>query len=373
TQQGLMGGLAFALFYTGLGIPIAMLADSKSRTWIMTIALAVWSAMTAACGLAQNFWQLFAARVGVGMGEAGGVAPAYSLITDYFPPGKRGRALSIFSFGIPIGSALGIVLGGVFTSLIDWRYAFFIVGIAGIALAPLFRLTVREPSRGQFDRATTGPAAVGPAEVARKLKQKKAFWYLSLAGAFTSMTGYGLYFWLPSYFVRTFNLSVLDASFYFGAMLLFGGLAGIWAGGVLADRYSQRTRAAHAVIPAIALLMAVPFFVIGVMSDSLLLTFIALLVPVALGLTWLAPVLSAVQHLVQPNMRATASAVFLFINNLIGLGAGTVVIGAISDALQSIYGDESLRYSILAGTVFYFFAIAFFFLAARSLNRDWED
>jgi MFS family permease len=152
TQLGLMGGLAFALFYTGLGIPVAMLADRFSRTWIMTVALTVWSAMTAASGLATNFGQLFLARLVVGVGEAGGVAPAYSLISDYFPPGQRARALSIFSFGIPIGSAIGIVFGGIIASLINWRYAFFIVGLAGIIIAPIFRLTIKEPPRGQYDR-----------------------------------------------------------------------------------------------------------------------------------------------------------------------------------------------------------------------------
>ena len=143
TQLGLMGGLAFALFYTGLGIPVAMAADRFNRTWIMTAALAIWSAMTAASGLATNFWQLFAARLGVGVGEAGGVAPAYSLISDFFPPDHRARALSIYSFGSPIGSAIGIVFGGVSASMLDWRVAFFIVGLAGIAIAPIFKLTIK--------------------------------------------------------------------------------------------------------------------------------------------------------------------------------------------------------------------------------------
>ena len=162
TELGLMGGLAFALFYTGLGIPIAMAADRFSRTWIMTAALTIWSAMTAVSGLANNFWQLFAARLGVGVGEAGGVAPAYSLITDFFPPTHRARALSIYSFGIPIGSAIGIVFGGVIASMLDWRVAFFIVGIAGIVLAPIFRLTIKEPPRGGFDRVRkdTSPAGL---------------------------------------------------------------------------------------------------------------------------------------------------------------------------------------------------------------------
>ncbi|MDH3768671.1 MAG: MFS transporter, partial [Gammaproteobacteria bacterium] len=185
TQLGLMGGLAFALFYTSLGIPVAMLADRWNRTWIMTGALTIWSAMTAACGFAQNFWQLFAARLGVGIGEAGGVAPAYSLVSDYFPPEQRGRALSVYSFGIPIGSALGIVFGGVIASLVDWRYAFFAVGLAGIAIAPIFRLTVREPRRGQFDSSSAEIAPVSLKTIVQQLSRKPSFWTMCLGGAFT--------------------------------------------------------------------------------------------------------------------------------------------------------------------------------------------
>ncbi|MDH3645736.1 MAG: MFS transporter [Gammaproteobacteria bacterium] len=373
TQLGLMGGLAFALFYTSLGIPVAMLADRWNRTWIMTGALTIWSAMTAACGFAQNFWQLFAARLGVGIGEAGGVAPAYSLVSDYFPPEQRGRALSVYSFGIPIGSALGIVFGGVIASLVDWRYAFFAVGLAGIAIAPIFRLTVREPRRGQFDSSSAEIAPVSLKTIVQQLSRKPSFWTMCLGGAFTSMIGYGLFFWLPSFFVRSYGMSLLDASLFFGAIVLIGGLAGIWIGGALADRYGQRNRSAYALIPAIALLSTLPFYVVGVLSPSLVLTFFVLLVPTALGLVWLAPVIAAIQHMVQPNMRATASAVFLFINNLVGIGAGTVLFGALSDALESRFAENSLRYSILAGSVFYIVAAMFFIVAARGLARDWEN
>ena len=372
TQLGLMGGLAFALFYTGLGIPVAMLADRWNRTWIMTAALTIWSAMTAACGLAQNFWQLFAARLGVGVGEAGGVAPAYSLVSDYFPPEQRGRALSVYSFGIPIGGALGIVFGGVIASAIDWRYAFFIVGAAGVAIAPLFKLTVREPQRGRFDGDSARVEPAGLGEIISGLARKPSFWLMSLGGACSSMVGYGLFFWLPSFFVRSYGLSLLNASLFFGAILLVGGLIGIWAGGALVDRYGRRTRSAYAYVPAIAFVATVPFYVAGVLSPTPALTFVVMIVPTALGLVWLGPVIAAIQHLVQPNMRATASAIFLFINNLIGIGLGTVAIGALSDALQSRFGEEALRYSILAGTVFYLIAAGFFLVAAQRLDRDWE-
>ena len=372
TQLGLMGGLAFALFYTALGIPIAMLADRSNRTWIMAIALTLWSAMTAICGTVQNFWQLFLARLGVGVGEAGGVAPAYSLISDYFPPQQRARALSIYSFGIPIGSALGIVFGGIIASKIDWRFAFFAVGIAGIIIAPIFKLTVAEPERGQFDpnHIKTSPPALG--NIIRKLLQKPSFWIMSFGAACSSMMGYGLFFWLPSFFVRSYGISLIDASLFYGAILLVGGLAGIWLGGSLADRFGASRRGAYVVIPALAFVASVPFYVVAILSPNLTTTFFAMLIPTALGLVWLGPVLSAIQHVVPPNMRATVSAIFLFINNLIGIGAGTVAIGILSDNLQARYGDDSLRYSILAGTSFYVLAAMLFFLSAKYLKNDWE-
>jgi MFS family permease len=391
TQLSLMGGLAFALFYTLLGIPIAWMADRKSRVWIMTIALALWSAMTAACGLAQNFWHLFLARLGVGVGEAGGVAPAYSLISDYFPPQQRARALSIYSFGIPIGSALGIVLGGVLTSVLGWRSAFMIVGIGGLLVVPVFRLTLREPPRGGYDRGGQDVQPASIREVLAMIVRKKSFWTLSFGAACSSMMGYGLIFWLPSFFVRSFGdtlpgffhwlpawmlpaapSAVLYASYFYGVILLVGGLVGIWAGGALADRFGAADRGAYARIPAIAFLAAIPFFMVGVSTDSLAIAFIAFLVPTALALVWLGPVLAAFQHLVTPNMRATASAVFLFINNLIGIGLGNLVIGALSDALHATYGNESLRYAIMFGTVFYVGAAVLFFRAARCLPADWE-
>jgi MFS family permease len=372
SQLGLMGGLAFALFYTFLGIPIARLADRISRTGIMTVALALWSLMTALCGFTQSFAQLFMARVGVGVGEAGGVAPAYSLICDYFPTKERARALSVYSFGIPIGAALGIVLGGYITSVVNWRMAFFIVGLAGLVLTPLLKFTVREPERGALDPV---PAAAARAptllEVIAVLARKPSFWGLSLGAASASMMGYGLFFWAPSFLVRSFHLTLLHASLGFGALVLVGGLIGIWFGGVLADRYGEKRRAMYAYIPAMAFLATLPFYAAGVLSTTLWISFAVLLVPTALGLAWLGPVLAAVQHLVPGNMRATASALFLFINNLIGIGLGTTLIGVVSDLTRARFGAESLRYAILAGTSFYLIAAALLFFAGRKLARDW--
>ena len=384
TQLGMMGGLAFALFYTLLGIPIARLADRVSRIRIMSIALAVWSLMTSLCGITTSFGQLFLARLGVGVGEAGGVAPAYSLICDYFPPKERARALSVYSFGIPIGSAVGIVAGAYLTRLVSWRVAFIVVGIAGIALTPLLRFGVREPPRGGFDASSSAtaqpPAATAGlteaptlSQVCLTLGRKRSFWGLSLGASFSSMMGYGLFFWIPTLLYRSLGLSLVEAGLAFGSLLLAGGLSGIWLGGFAADRFGQHHRSRYALYPAIAFIATVPFYFVGVLSTSVWMFMAVSLVPTAIGLAWLGPVLAAVQQLVPSNMRATASALFLFINNLIGIGLGGLLIGVLSDALRARFGAESLRYAILAGTGFYFVAAALLLYASKHLDAEWQD
>lgn len=375
TQLGLLGGLAFALFYTFLGIPIARLADRKSRVGVMTVALALWSLMTAACGFAHSFGQLFMARLGVGVGEAGGVAPAYSVICDYFPSHQRARALSVYSFGIPIGSAAGIVLGGFITHWMSWRMAFITVGVAGLAIAPVLKATVREPAR---ESRSARPGEAPPAAAASfgtvllTVASKPSFWGLALGGGSCSMMGYGLFFWMPSFLVRSFGLDLLQASMAYAGMVLVAGLTGIWLGGAIADQQGLRHKAAYALVPAIAFLCTVPFYIAGLLTTKLWVCLGVLFVPTALGLAWLGPVLTAVQHLVPSHMRATASALFLFINNLLGIGLGTTLIGALSDLLHARVGTDSLRYAILAGTGFYLIASALFFFASRRISGDWE-
>lgn len=377
SQLGLMGGLAFALFYTGLGIPIAALADRWSRTWIMTGALTLWSGFTAACGLATGFWSLFLCRMGVGVGEAGGVAPAYSLISDYFPKEQRARALAAYSFGIPLGSALGILFGGLIANAIDWRAAFVVVGVAGVLLAPVFRLVVREPPRETPAAPVLAPvsapaAAAAPATGAvRQLIAKRSFWLISLGAAASSVCGYGVAFWLPSFFERSLGMSLVDRSLFLGAMTLVGGVIGVWAGGVLGDRLGRARPAAYLLIPAVAFLLALPCFVLAIQAKTLWVAFLLFLIPTGLNLVWLGPVITAVQHLAPAAHRSTASACFLFVNNLIGLGLGTWYFGAVSDALTPRFGDESLRYAIYSGLGFYLVSAALFALGSRGLKRDW--
>jgi sugar phosphate permease len=231
---------------------------------------------------------------------------------------------------------------------------------------------VREPVRGRFDAQGSMGKPAGFGEVMRLLLTKPSFWGLSFSASASSMMGYGMFFWLPSFFVRSYQLTLLEASLYYGSILLVGGIAGIWMGGSLADRFGADKRRMYAIIPAVAFLATIPFYVGAVTSSSLVLSFALFLVPTALGLVWLGPVLSSIQHVVPPHMRATASAIFLFVNNLIGIGLGTVALGALSDALAARFGADSLRYAILAGTVFYLVAAALFLLSAKRLERDWE-
>lgn len=372
-QMGLLGGLAFALFYTGLGIPIAWLADRWSRSWIMTIALTLWSGFTALCGLATTYTQLFLARMGVGVGEAGGVAPAYSLISDYFPPKERARALAVYSFGIPIGSAAGIALGGVVASLVDWRVAFIVVGLAGVLVAPIFRAVVKEPERGRYDAKPDAAPKAGFFSALALVAKKPSFWLLSFGASCSSIMGYGSFFWIPSFLRRSYEFDLQQAAFFYSAILLVGGVIGVWLGGMLGDKLGAKRRAMFALVPAAAWLLAAPCYALGLLSPSPAAAFFLFLAPTALGLVWLGPVIAAVQHLAPAHMRTTASASFLFINNLIGIGLGTWLLGLISDALAARFAEESLRYSILAGTGFYLVAALLYLIAATSLRRDWVD
>ena len=372
-QLGLMGGVAFALFYSGLAIPIAWLADRRSRVNIIAISVAIWSLFTAVCGLAQNFWHLFLARMGVGIGEAGGVAPSYALISDFYPKDRRARALAFFSLGIPIGSALGVFFGGWIGQYLDWRWAFIIVGLAGLPAALLVKLGIREPVRGGYDTAdgaASDPAPPFPS-VVRRLARTPSFWLLSFGAASGSILGYGLIFWLPSFFSRSFDLELVDVGWFYGSIVLIGGMAGTWLGGWFADRVGPDRPASYALIPAISFLIAAPVFAIGTMTSSLPLAWILFAIGQMLALAWLGPVIAAVQHIVPPNMRATASASFLFINNLIGIGFGIWLLGRMSRVLNAAYGEESLRYSILYGLAFYLLSALLYFIASGRLNRDW--
>jgi predicted MFS family arabinose efflux permease len=252
-------------------------------------------------------------------------------------------------------------------SAVDWRSAFFAVGAAGLLLVPLFRAAVKEPPR-----STAAASSPGLFETLGVLLPKPSFWLLSLGAGSSSLMGYGLIFWLPSFFQRSLHLSLAETAKYYGAILLIGGLAGVWTGGLLADLFGKR-RGAYALVPAIAFLLAIPCYIGAITAPSLESAFVLFLLPQALALAWLGPVIAAVQHLTPPSMRATASALFLFINNLIGLGLGTLYLGAVSDLLARQFGADSLKYAILSGLGFYALSAVLLLFAAGRLKRDWVD
>jgi len=365
-------GVVFGIFYAAIAIPIAWLADRRGRVSIIAGAVALWSLFTAACGLAGSYAQLVVARMGVAFGEAGGIAPSYALISDHYPKERRARALAFFSLGIPIGSALGVFFGGWLAAHLSWRTAFLIIGLAGLPAALAIRLVVTDPPRGQFDApGEEAPPAPPLGEVAATLARSPSFWLLSFGAASGSILGYGLIFWLPSFFSRSFGLALADVGWFYGSIVLVGGGAGTWLGGWVGDKVGPARPAGYALIPAVCFLVTAPAFALGLFAPNLWVGWLLFAIGQMLALAWLGPVISAVQHIVPPSMRATASASFLFINNLIGIAFGIYFLGWMSDRMKAAHGADSLQYSILYGLGFYLLSSALYFVAARRLERDW--
>ena len=368
TDFGVLTGPPFAILYSVLGIPFAFLADRTSRSRVVAAALAFWSAFTGLCGTATSFWQLFMFRMGVGVGEAGGVAPSYALLADYFPPARRARALAIFSLGVPIGLALGTLIGAYIANAISWRAAFYTMGVIGVILAPVLLIFVRDPAK---HAGTDNAAPLG--QVFPLLARKPVFWRIAFAASFSSLCGYGLATWVPSVLERSFHLGLIERGQYFASLVSIGGCIGVFAGGWLADRLGALDRGWYAKLPAIAWLITAPTFAAGLMVPNLWLAWPLLLIPNALNILWLGPVITAVQHLVPRHMRATASASFLLINNLIGLGVGPVLIGHFSDVLKQSYGADSLRYAAVGCTSFYIVAALLMLLCVPRLRTSWVE
>lgn len=368
TQFGVLGGPPFAILYSVLAVPFAFLADRTSRSRVIAAAVAFWSAFTGLCGFATSFWQLFIFRMGVGIGEAGGVAPSYALIADYFEPRRRARALAIFSLGVPVGLSLGLLIGALIAAAISWRAAFYAMGIAGIALAPVLLIFVRDPPRSEGGIA---PAPIG--QVFPMLAKKPLFWLLAFAASSSSLCGYGLATWTPSVLERSFGMKLVARGEFLASVVFIGGCIGVYGGGWLADRLGTKDRGWYAKLPAIAWLITAPTFAIGLLAPNLTLAWLFLLIPNALNIFWLGPVITAVQHLVHRPMRATASASFLLINNLIGLGIGPPLIGALSDALKHRYGVDALRNAAVGCTSFYILAALLMFLCVSRLRSNWVD
>jgi MFS family permease len=338
-QLGLMGGLAFAVFYTTLGLPIARIAERRSRVTIITLCLAVWSAMTALCGLSQNFGQLLAARVGVGVGEAGCTPAAQSLISDRFPPEKRAMALSVFVVGAPLGSLVGALAGGWVAQHYGWRNAFLVVGLPGLGLAILTRLTLAEPTRGTFDPPVDTSAAPTFGEALKAMMGNRAMRHLLAGACIAAFGAYGVQAFAIPFFIRSLGLSLVQAAGAFGLAASAAGMAGMMLGGYFATRLGAKDRRYMAFVPAIGLCLAAPLNSVAFLQTQVAPLAVLFLVGATFHGFSMGPTYAIINNEVDPRARATSVAILLFCMNLIGLGLGPLAVGALSDQLAaSAYG-----------------------------------
>lgn len=373
TMLGLLSGLSFALFYATLGLPIARWADRGDRRLIITLALTVWSAMTMLCGVAQNFWQLALARVGVGAGEAGAIPPAQSLIADYYPPEKRGKAIGIYMLSSMAGYILGLVAGGWIAQTYGWRAAFLIVGAPGFALAIVTHLLVREPR--YLPQFTVSSKVQEKAFTTfRALLIKPSYRNIIYALILYFLMSYGALVFTVPFMIRVHGLSVAQAGVIFGTGSAVGAVIGSVLGGGLADRLAKTNIAWFARLPGWGLILALPLYEIALVAPTAVLMGIVLSFAGIL-LTGVVPPMFAALHVVCGSARrATAVAIVFFFANLIGLGAGPVLAGYLSDYFAQFYGPaEGLRYALMIMMVTFVPCGIFMLRAARYLKADAED
>jgi MFS family permease len=367
TQLGLLGGPAFALFYTAFGIPVAWLADRANRVRVIAISCAIWSFFSAACGVANNFAQLALARVGVGIGEAGGSPPAYSIIADYFPRQKRGLALAIYALGVPFGTTFGTALGGWIAVNHGWRNAFIAIGLPGIIVAVLILFIVREPPRGRFE---TVPVERPPMlRVIGTFFRTPTLAFTGLSAGFTSFVGYAAIAWLPAYLMREKGMSLAEVALYYsfvsGGATALGGLAS----GALVDHFGKRDPAAYAIVPGLGILVSLPFYIVALRTTDWGMALALFSVLFFFYIMYLAPALTVVQNNVPPAERSTSAAVFLLMLNLIGLGGGPLYVGMISDWAAPVHGKHALTVGLYALIPFFLVAAGTQLLAARAMRR----
>jgi predicted MFS family arabinose efflux permease len=354
TQLGLLSGLAFTAFYVAFGMPIARFADRSNRKNIIAVAVAAWSLMTALCGAAVGFWTLFLARMGVGIGEAGGTGSGSSIIADYFHRHELSWAMGILTLGSTLGTAAGLMVGGFFADLLGWRMAFLALGIPGILLGLIVYLTVKEPERGRLYAEQSGPDLKLPlAATLGDLARNKVYFRTTLAYGLQIVIGYAFATWLALIMARKFEISTGEIGFYLGLAFILGGIPGPLLGGWLADRLARRNPRWRAWLPAIAAVGCLPVYALSVMSTDFW-TFLGLF---SLGylifLLMQPPTLALLQLAVPPSQRAFGVSVALVFNNVLGQAIGAFVIGMMSDAMAPTHGQLSLGYAVLATSVIF--------------------
>lgn len=372
TQLGVLGGLAFALFYATLGIPLAALADRTSRKWVLTGCIVVWSGMTALCGLATNFAQLLAARIGTASGEAGGSPPSHSLISDYFPLERRGTALSIYALGVSFGAMVGLPLGGLANDLWGWRTAFLLAGAPGIFVALLVAFTVKEPRRTRVKR-DVGAATPqqNPFRAIPELLKRPAFRNMTLAAALHAFVWYGAGTFNSVFLVGTHGLTTSEIGIWLAGLAIAGAL-GTLIGGVLSDRLARRSgdQRYYMWVPGIAAVIGIPFQIFAYLAPTVTLAMCGFAFSVFFASFFFGPSFAMAQSLASPSRRAVAASVLLFMQTMIGLGLGPVATGLISDAFVPLLGNQALRVALSTVAIFNIWSGFHYWLASRTVRHD---
>lgn len=369
-QMGLLSGLAFAVVFSTLAFPVARLADRTSRVAVLAAATAIWSAMTALCGLAGNCGQLLLARVGVAAGEAGGAPPAHALIAAHYPAEKRAGALAVFALGGALGTTLGYAVAGAINKAYDWRTAFIAVGLPGLLVAALVLLTVRDPSQG---RTSEQPSAVHAGTLwsdVSELLARRSFSFVVAGFAIAAIAGVGAIAWLPAFYQRMHGLDSEQAGIGLLAANGLPSMVGLLAGGVVGDALFRRDRRWAAWLPALGLAISVPLTFGLLFASSAGASFAFMVGPALLTGLYVSPSFAVIQSLAEPRRRATAAALASFCVTMVGAGLGPFLIGALSDALAPFFGGQSLRWAmaIVAGT--YLIGAIAFWLGARTMAGD---
>ena len=371
---GLLGGMAFALFYATFGIPIAAWADRSSRRNVLSLAVLMWSVMTALCGLATTFWWLLLARIGTAVGEAGGTPPSHSLISDYFSLQRRATALSLYALGVPFGAMVGSYAGGWLNELYGWRHAFILVALPGVLVALLVRFTIVEPPRGHADQVAPSVAdAHAPRipDVLRYLWSLRSFRHLCLAAGLHSFVWYAGSTWNAPFLMRSHGMNSGQAGTWLAVFAAIGAI-GTFAGGILADRLSvlRGDRRWYMWVPGCATLIMVPFQFSSYLASNLSWVISSFCVMTVLASFFFGPSFAMAQSLATLRMRAISTSLMLFIQTLIGLGLGPFFVGVISDHLNPTVGNQSLAYGLVIVGLVNLWAAAHYFRGARSLRED---
>ena len=374
-QLGLLAGFAFAIFYVTAGIPIARWADRSNRRNIVAGAVFLWSFMTAISGFTQNYVQLLLARIGVGVGEAGGSPPSHSIISDIFPPEKRASAMGFYYTGVNIGILFGFLLGGWLNEFFGWRVAFIVVGIPGIFVALLVRATLAEPMRGLSENKHTAPEEPSPSlgQTLSILWSRRSFRHMSFAAALNAFCGYSTASWTASFMIRSHSMSTGELGTLLAMISGVGGAVGVIAGGILADKLALRDKRWYVWVPAAAGVISVPFMAAVYIADTAYIALLLSIIPGLLHNVYLGSTIATTHGLVGLRMRALSSAILFLILNIIGLGLGPLLVGMLSDLLQASEGSHSLRQAMLyLLPPIMAWSTIHFLLAARSLRADLE-